>query len=140
MGGLEGLEEGVIPVEPMQQSLVIKMPIGGGKTTQRTVHRRQFPITPANAFTDYRAQGQTIGHVIVDIGKPPQGSLSLFNLYVALSRSSGQKTIRLLRDFDDKMLKQVHDFDLIEEDSRLERLDRQTETWWRKMEGGMTVA
>ena len=45
-------------------------------------------MTAAYAFTDYRSQGQTIPYVIVDIGSPPTGTLSLFNLYVALSRSS----------------------------------------------------
>ncbi|KAJ7643178.1 hypothetical protein B0H17DRAFT_959878 [Mycena rosella] len=58
-------------------------------------------MTAAYAFTDYRAQGQTIPYVLVDIGTPPSGTLSLFNLYVALPRSSGRESIRLLRDFDD---------------------------------------
>ncbi|KAH9943738.1 hypothetical protein B0H21DRAFT_695357, partial [Amylocystis lapponica] len=53
----------------------------------------------AYAFTDYRSQGQTISFVIVDIASPPSGSdLTLFNVYVALSRSSGRHSIRLLRD------------------------------------------
>ncbi|KAL1709675.1 hypothetical protein EV121DRAFT_252694 [Schizophyllum commune] len=59
-----------------------------------TIHRRQLPITPAYAFTDYRAQGQTLPSVIVDIAKVPSGKLNLFNVYVALSRSSGRSTIR----------------------------------------------
>ncbi|KAJ6525699.1 hypothetical protein B0H19DRAFT_971101 [Mycena capillaripes] len=33
------------------------------------------------------AQGQTIPYVLVDTAKPPAGTLSLFNLYVALPRS-----------------------------------------------------
>ncbi|KAI0245278.1 hypothetical protein BJV78DRAFT_1139636, partial [Lactifluus subvellereus] len=49
-------------------------------------------ITPAYTFTNYCSQGQTISHVIVDLASPPLGSLSLFNVYVALSRSSGQST------------------------------------------------
>ncbi|KAI0681789.1 hypothetical protein C8T65DRAFT_598087 [Cerioporus squamosus] len=80
------------------------------KPVQRTVQRRQFPITPAYAFTDYRSQGQTIPTVLVDIKSPPGPSkLSLFNLYVALSRSSGP------------------------EDMRLDMLNRQTRDWWRQM-------
>ncbi|KAH7870856.1 hypothetical protein F5879DRAFT_812861 [Lentinula edodes] len=66
-------------------------------------------MTAAYAFTDYRAQGQTIPSVLVDIGKPPTGTLSLFNLYVALSRK------------------------LLAEDDRLERLNEQTARWWKKM-------
>ncbi|KAI5984586.1 hypothetical protein EDC04DRAFT_2590838 [Pisolithus marmoratus] len=51
------------------------------------------PITAAYAFTDYCWQGQTISHVIMDIAKPPTGGLNLFNLYIALSRSSSHATI-----------------------------------------------
>ncbi|KAF8589185.1 hypothetical protein K439DRAFT_1292644, partial [Ramaria rubella] len=47
-------------------------------------------------FTDYCSQGQTIPNIIVDIPTPPTGGrLTLFNLYVSLSQSSGQDTIRL---------------------------------------------
>ena len=35
-----------------------------------TVNRTQLPLTLAYAFTDYRAQGQTIEPVVVDIGPP----------------------------------------------------------------------
>ncbi|KAJ7028352.1 hypothetical protein C8F04DRAFT_964088 [Mycena alexandri] len=77
--------------------------------SQKTVHRVQLPLTGAYAFTDYRSQGQTLPYVIVDIGTPPTGGLSLFNLYVALSRSSGRETIRL------------------------EELNEKTQEWWRKM-------
>ncbi|KAJ8590088.1 hypothetical protein M405DRAFT_687412, partial [Rhizopogon salebrosus TDB-379] len=62
-------------------------------------------ITAAYASTDYRAQGQTIGHVLVDIATPPTGGLNLFNLYVALSRK----------------------------DDRLRMLDEQTSSWWRSI-------
>ncbi|KAF8893443.1 hypothetical protein BD779DRAFT_1620513, partial [Infundibulicybe gibba] len=49
------------------------------------IHRRQLAITPAYAFTDYKSQGQTIKHVIVDLADPPSGKLSPFSAYVALS-------------------------------------------------------
>ena len=93
---LEGLEENVIPVEVATQSFRIQVRIAGGKLMTRTVSRHQYPMTAAYGFTDYRSQGQTIPYVIIDIATPPTGSLSLFNLYVALSRSSGRTTIRLL--------------------------------------------
>ena len=104
-----------------------------GKTVQRTVRRRQFPITAAYAFTDYRSQGQTMPYVLVDIAPPPSGTLSLFNLYVALSRSAGRNTIRLLRDFDDEMFRKSHDAELLEEDQRLDRLDEITEQWYKRV-------
>ena len=133
---LEGLEDNVIPVEPTETAMDITVSIGKGKTVRCTVHRRQLPITVAYGFMDYRSQGQTIQYVIVDIASPPHGTLSLFNLYVALSHSSGRETIRLLRDFDEKMFMRAHDTELLEEDIRLEGLNETTREWWRKMAEG----
>lgn len=62
------------------------------------------------------------------------GGLSLFNLYVALSRSSGRETIRLLRDFDNKVFLQTHGADLMAEDDRIAVLDRKTKNWWEEMQ------
>ena len=103
-----------------------------GKIIQRTVRRRQYPMTGAYAFTDYRSQGQTILVVLVDIATPPTGTLSLFNLYVALSRSSGRSSIRLLRDFDDSLFKKSQDVALMAEDERLEELNSITKRWYER--------
>ena len=89
---LEGLEESTIPVQVATRSFQIKVRKPGGQYVTKTVRRRQFPMTAAYAFTDYRSQGQTIPYVIVDIATPPTGGLDLFNLYVALSRSSGRSS------------------------------------------------
>ncbi|KAG9074907.1 hypothetical protein FRC06_010390, partial [Ceratobasidium sp. 370] len=71
--------------------------------------------------------GQTIDSVIVNTTTPPDGGkLSLFNLYVALSRSSGRETVRILRNFDEWLFAQPVDPDLLADDDRLERLDRET--------------
>jgi PIF1-like helicase len=121
---LEGLDEYVVPIEALTCRMDISMPISDQINRRRSVLRRQFPITGAYAFTDYRSQGQTLSHVIVDPASPPSGGLSLFNLYVALSRSLGRCTIRLLRDFDDKVFQKAFDTDLTLEDERLEQLDR----------------
>ncbi len=125
---LEGLDEGVIPITPIVKSFSIETGIENPK--KKTVRRLQFPMTEAYAFTDYRSQGQTIPYVIVDIAKPPTGSLTLFNVYVALSRSSGRGTIRLLRDFDEEVLLKPLDEHLALEDDRLRRLDKETEVRW----------
>ncbi|KAI6101384.1 hypothetical protein EV401DRAFT_2027458, partial [Pisolithus croceorrhizus] len=84
-------------------------------------------------FTDYCSQGQTISHVIMDIAQPPTGGLTLFNLYIALSRSSGCASIHLLRDFDKTMFLCTHSADLLVEDDHLVVLDRQTMTWWSEL-------
>lgn len=132
-GRLEGLDEHVIPIEPAHTTYHVKFSLPDGKITQRTIRRRQFPMTAAYAFTDYRSQGQTIPFVLVDIGTPPTGTLSLFNLYVALSRSSGRESIRLLRDFDDALFLKGHDPVLLAEDDRLESLNESTKMWWQEM-------
>ena len=86
---LEGLNEGVIPVEVATHSFQIKVRTSNSKYITRSVRCRQFPMTAAYGFTDYHSQGQTLPYVIIDIVSPPTGGLDLFNLYVALSRSSG---------------------------------------------------
>ncbi|KAK7439202.1 hypothetical protein VKT23_017692 [Stygiomarasmius scandens] len=109
---LEGLDENVIPVEPMEVKFKVKVPGGG----ERTVIRRQFPMTAAYAFTDYRAQGQTIPTVFVDIAKVPSGTLTLTAL-----------------DFDEKILMQGIEVELMDEDDRLEQMDVTTKQWWEQM-------
>ena len=123
---LDGLPEGVVPIAPIKKQFYILV---GGK--RKKVTRLQLPMTPAYAFTDYRSQGQTIEYVIVDIGRPPRGALTGFNAYVALSRSSGRSTIRLLRDFEDKLFTQHPSEDLRKEDRRIEELDYQTRITWQ---------
>ena len=49
-----------------------------------------------------------------------------FATYVALSHSRGRKTIRLLRDFDERIFTRHPSNELRLEDERLERLTTQT--------------
>ncbi|KAG2070006.1 hypothetical protein BDR04DRAFT_1156004 [Suillus decipiens] len=77
---LEGLEKDVLLLVPLKRTFTIVH--GKGLKTNR---RRQPPITQAYSFTDYRSQGRTISHCIVDIATPPGGGLTPFNMYVALS-------------------------------------------------------
>lgn len=118
VGGLSG---GLIPIFPEQGSFNINT------TSRAKVQRRQFAITPAYAFTDFKSQGQTIEQVIVDLGKTSSFALDPFHAYVALSRSRGRETIRLLRDFDDKLLTHHPSEDLRQEDERLSRLAKATQ-------------
>jgi hypothetical protein len=75
--------------------------------------------------------------VFVDIASPPTGTLSHFNLYVALSRSCGRGTIRLLRDFDDQIFVKKHDGAVLEEDldELLAKYDEQTHEcqWYERV-------
>jgi ATP-dependent exoDNAse (exonuclease V) alpha subunit len=88
---LQGLEENVIPVIPVTKTFIICK-----DGIKKTVHRTQLPLSLAYAFTDYQSQGQTLDPVIVDIGPPPHGHLTPFNIYVTLSRGTGRQNIRLL--------------------------------------------
>ena len=130
---LDGLDAGVVPIEAATTSFRITA-VSNGKSKLQTVKRTQFPITPAYACTDYRSQGQTIPAAIVDVGTPPTGGLNLFNLYVALSRSRGRDTIRLLRNFEDRFFTANHSLDLLQEDDRQRGLDGSTKEWWGKMQ------
>lgn len=116
--GLAGLEDQVIPIKPLSRTFEIRTRVNREMQTRREV-RQQFPMTAAYAFTDYRAQGQTILYVTVDIRTPPRGGLLLFNLYVALSRSTGRAWVRLLRDFNDNLFLQAQAAPLFDEDDRL---------------------
>lgn len=130
---LDGLEESVIPVEVSSKTFKIHVQGADRKFYMCMIQQWQFPMTAAFGFTDYRSQGQTIPFILVDIASPPTRSLSLFNMYVALSCSSSRETIWLLRDFDDQLFQMVHETQLLEEDDRLESLDHCTKEWWAQM-------
>jgi hypothetical protein len=67
------------------------------------------------------------------LAKPPTGPLTIFNVYIILSKSSGRSSIRLLREFIESLLYQAMDPVLFEDDERLELLDVETRKWWSKM-------
>jgi hypothetical protein len=125
-----GVPKGIIPITP---SVVRYSTDVDGRKVK--LERRQIAIVPGYAFTDYKAQGQTMECVIVDISKPPSGVLSPFSVYVALSRSRGRQSIRILRDFDPSLFMHHPSEDLRVEMRRLEGLDEKTRlTYERGME------
>lgn len=117
----DGVPAGLIPISPSQSSFTVKTPRKSFNIT-----RRQFAMTAGYAFTDYKSQGQTIEHVIIDLTKPPGGKITPFSAYVALSRSRGRDTIRILRDFDRTAFEHHPSEDLREDMVRLERLNWET--------------
>ncbi|KAF9561233.1 hypothetical protein CPC08DRAFT_635692 [Agrocybe pediades] len=92
-------------------------------------------MTPGYAFTDYKSQGQTIEHVVIDIKSPPYAPLTPFGVYVALSRSRGRDTIRILRGFDEEMFQHHPSEDLRRDMVRMERLNEETKQRWTKGRG-----
>ena len=121
-----GIELGLIPITPSEASFTVEAENG----KKYRILRRQYAMTPGYAFTDYKSQGQTIEYVIIDIGRPPTGKLSPFGTYVALSRSRGRDTIRLLRDFDEELF-QHHPSEALRVDmERLAVLNRMNKERW----------
>ncbi|KAG8891643.1 hypothetical protein FRC01_014596 [Tulasnella sp. 417] len=130
-GMVEGFARGEIPILPSTHRFQIHP--NADKSKRTTVTRHQYGLVPAFSFTDYKSQGQTIDHVIVDIGKPGTGGISQFNAYVAISRGRGPEKFRFLRDFDSKLFTSGIDEDLAEEDRRLEGLNRVTKARYEKV-------
>ncbi|KAF8829472.1 hypothetical protein HHX47_DHR3001033 [Lentinula edodes] len=124
---LPGLAHGILPIMPSKGQFVIT----DGQGSRRTISRMQTAITPGYAFTDYKGQGQTMEHVIVDLRAPIGGQgITPFGAYVALSRSRGRHTIRLLRGFDEKNFVTHPSEELRREDVRLDKLSADTEKTW----------
>ena len=87
---------------------------------------RQYPICAGYAFANHKAQGQTLEHVLIDIGTTKKFPVTPFSAYVALSRSRGRDSVRLLRDFDDTIFTKHPSEDLRREDERLKILIKTT--------------
>ena len=67
-----------------------------------------------------------MGTIVIDLRDTPTGKISPFSVYVALSRSRGRDSIRLLSDFDDQLFKTHPNADLAIEMQRLETLAART--------------
>ena len=111
-----GLSEGLLPIFSTKRTF----PIHRRDRHRVMVTCQQTALAGVYAFTDYKAQGQTLEYVVVDIAKPPRGSLTPFSPYVALSRSRGRNMIRLLRPFDKTLLTSHPSEALEKEDVQLE--------------------
>jgi len=72
----DGLDEGLVPILPSKTTFSVVV-----KNRTHNITRRQLALTPGYAFTDYKAQAQTIENVWIDIG------------HIALSHSRGRETI-----------------------------------------------
>ena len=112
-------EPGLIPLFPTEVLFNIKY----RQNPKTKILRRQYPIC---AFTDHKAQGQTLEHVLIDIGTTKKFPVTPFSAYVALSRSRGRDSVRLLRDFDDTIFTKHPSEDLRREDERLKILIKNT--------------
>lgn len=110
------------------------------KMQTKKVVRRQLPMTAAYAFTDMglpsTGPDNTLchgRHSNTTQGRAVAVQRSTFNLCMALSRSSGRDTIRILRDFDDELFLQAYLAPVLDKDDRLEAMDSVTKAWWTEM-------
>jgi ATP-dependent exoDNAse (exonuclease V) alpha subunit len=88
----------------------------------RVITRQQLPLDAAYAITDYKSQGKTLKHVIVDI----QSSRMIQSIYVMLSRATSLDGIVILRPFNPKKVCAHAPQSLRDELACLEALSYQT--------------
>lgn len=90
----DDLDEDIVPVFPETVSFKCKMNVGG-EITMKYVSRKQIPLLPAYAYTDYKSQGKSLTRAIVDI----DSANSLQGIYVMLSRVRSLDGLLVLRPF-----------------------------------------
>jgi ATP-dependent DNA helicase PIF1 len=112
-----GLDAGVVPILPITSSFKFTM-----RESSVNIRRKQLPILPGWAFTDFKVQGSSISPVIVDL----TWAKSLQSMYVMLSRASSLKDIAVLRWFSSKTLNSDLQADAREELKRLSDVGEET--------------
>ncbi|KAH9852943.1 hypothetical protein C2E23DRAFT_709153, partial [Lenzites betulinus] len=90
----DDLEDDIVPVFPESVHFKCTMNVGGVKTV-KSVSRKQLPLLPAYAYTDYKSQGKSLTRAIVDI----ESANSLQGIYVMLSRVRSLEGLLVLRPF-----------------------------------------
>jgi len=116
------LEPGVILIFPSE----VMFNIYYHNDPKTKIRRRQYALSTGYAFTDHKSQGQTLEHVVIDIGPTKWFLVDPFAAYVALSRSRGCKTIRLLQDFDPSIFTKHPSEALRLEDEHLNNMAEET--------------
>lgn len=124
----EGLESKVVPVFPLERSITVK---------GQSVRRRQVPMCPAFSLTDYKVQGSTLTHAVLDLKHDPsargQDSHKKYcSNYVQLSRLRTLEGLHLLQSITMEDLQFRPDERLLVEIERLRGLEQETIASWKK--------
>ena len=98
-----------IPLFPREETFSINPKIPELGTRSVKIRRKKFQ--PAYAFTAYKAQGKTLDKVIIDLSRPPTGSLDSAYAHVSLSRSKTLSRIAILREFNEQILNMRYSLD-----------------------------
>ena len=114
---LPGLSPSVLPIEPKTFAYQ------SGKC-KATLY--QFPVTRAYAITDYKCQGMTFDHALIDLKHPPIGFTDAASAYVRLSRCRAIDRLSIMRPFDPSELTTKLSDELLDELKWEEDLDRIT--------------
>lgn len=123
----ENLEEDVVPIFPETFSFKVQISVNG-KSVKRTISRTQLPLIPAYAYTDYKSQGKSLTHAIVDL----DSAMSLQGVYVMLSRVKTLNGLLILRGFSSSKLCGRMSQELRDELARIDRLSEHTLRRWEK--------
>ena len=133
---LDGLQPKLIPISLVKKefSISIKQLLGplleqrSGRKAPDMIYvtRTQLPIVPAFAITTYKAQGLTMGKIVVDLQLPPTAS-QVASIYVPLNRVKRAEDLAILRPFDMKVLQIRPSSTQNAELARLDELDRKTQ-------------
>ena len=117
---------GLAYIEPKECIFSVNPLLSSTDTKSVTVKRIQFPMTPANSLTAYKAQGKTIKKLIIDLTSS-YGKNSAYS-YVALSRAKCLNDILILRNFKKENLIRIIPKDLLVELERLKILETNNDT------------
>ena len=133
---VDGLQPKLIPISLAKKefSISIKQLLGplleqrSGRKVTGMIHvtRTQLPIVPAFVITTYKAQGLTMGKIVVDLQLPLTTS-QVASTYVSLSRVKRGEDLAILQPFDMKVLQIRPSPAQNAELARLDELDRKTQ-------------
>jgi PIF1-like helicase len=108
----------IVPIFPVSRSFVYVSPF----KERFHISRSQLPLLPAYSYTDYKSQGRTLSHAIVDL----ESARSLQGTYVMLSRVKTLANLAILRNFKRERIEQRLSEELRDEFMRLETLSAHT--------------
>lgn len=122
---LDGLPRDVVPIFPVSKR--VSLPESDSELAThlraKSFRRKQLPLIPAYAYTDFKSQGRTLPRALVDL-MTARGQ----GVYVMLSRVTTLKGVVILRWFPPGRIFHRLPGELREEFERLDGLDRDLKT------------
>lgn len=123
-----GLEHDVVPILPSSSNFVYE-----ADGLVYNISRKQLPMLPAYAFTDYKVQGRSLTKVIIDLFD----SKSSQSAYVMLSRATQLSGVAIMRWFPPGKINKRLPQHFRDEFSRLQKLDGSTTEYFNRRQDVM---